>query len=75
MKKLTHKLKKLRLDAGLTQSSLAYKMGDGGNNKSFVSKVENGKLLPTLPSIAKWAEVCGYEVEVRFNARKHKTLE
>lgn len=62
-------LKALRVSAGLTQSQLAEKLGNGGYTKQVVSAVENGGRNIGINLLADWADACGYDVAVTFERR------
>ncbi len=53
------KVKKLREQQDITQETLADKVG---LTQSFISKLENGELTPSLKSLEKIAEALGVEV-------------
>ena len=55
-KKLGQNLKKIRLDKGITQTSIAKALGA---DRSFVSNIENGKTNPTLSTISSLAKALG----------------
>lgn len=59
-------LKALRISAGLTQSQLAEKLGNGGYTKFVVSAVEHGKRNIGLNLLADWANACGYHIAINF---------
>ena len=63
-------LKALRVSAGLTQTQLAERLGNGGYSKCIVSAIENGKRNVGLNLLRDWAAACGYEVEVNFKPNK-----
>lgn len=52
-KKLGQNLKRIRLDKGITQTSIANALGA---DRSFVSNIENGKTNPTLSTISSLAK-------------------
>lgn len=60
---LAMRLKKIREQAGLTQTELAKAVNISG---PYVSLIEAGKRVPTLAVIEKWAETCGKKVSVSF---------
>ncbi|MGA9651880.1 helix-turn-helix transcriptional regulator [Pedobacter sp.] len=67
MQELIHlRLKKLRSDAGLTQTDLAAKMGSGGYTKQAISAIENGRRAVGWNVISDWAKACGKEAEIVF---------
>ena len=51
-------LRKLRLDAGLTQEQMADALGVG---QSYVSKLERGENFVDVLLYARWCQVCGVE--------------
>jgi transcriptional regulator with XRE-family HTH domain len=55
-KKLGQNLKRIRLDKGITQTSIAKALGA---DRSFVSNIENGKTNPTLSTISSLAKALG----------------
>lgn len=55
-KKLGQNLKRIRLDKGITQTSIANALGA---DRSFVSNIENGKTNPTLSTISSLAKALG----------------
>jgi len=59
-------LKALRVSAGLTQTQLAERLGNGGYSKCIVSAIENGKRNVGLNLLNDWATACGYRVKVNF---------
>jgi transcriptional regulator with XRE-family HTH domain len=59
-------LKALRISAGLTQTQLAERLGNGGYSKCIVSAIENGKRNVGLNLLNDWATACGYRVNVKF---------
>lgn len=59
-------LKALRTSAGLTQTQLAERLGNGGYSKCIVSAIENGKRNVGLNLLNEWATACGYRVKVNF---------
>jgi len=59
-------LKSLRVSAGLTQTQLAERLGNGGYSKCIVSAIENGKRNVGLNLLRDWATACGYRIEVKF---------
>lgn len=59
-------LKALRISAGLTQTQLAERLGNGGYSKCIVSAIENGKRNVGLNLLNDWATACGYRINVQF---------
>lgn len=49
-------LRKLRLDAGLTQSQIAEALGLG---QSYVSKLERGDNFVDVLLYVRWCQICG----------------
>jgi transcriptional regulator with XRE-family HTH domain len=56
----------LRKSAGLTQTQLAEKLGNGGYTKGVVSEIEAGRRNIGLSLLTDWANACGYDVEIAF---------
>ncbi|OLC63930.1 MAG: hypothetical protein AUH69_13285 [Actinobacteria bacterium 13_1_40CM_4_65_12] len=61
----------LRAAKGLTQEQIATK---AGIKRPMLSRLEGGKDLPTLPTLARLAAAIGAKVEIRFVDRKNKEL-
>ena len=51
----------LRLRIGLSQKDLAIRMGHGGGVRTWISKVENGQILPTVNSLERLAIELGVD--------------
>lgn len=62
-------LSALRESAGLTQSKLAEKLGNGGYTATVVAAVERGKRNIGLALLERWATACGYDVKIEFVPR------
>ena len=62
---LISKLLKMRTAAGLTQEELAVRMG---TKKSNISRLEKGNTNPSLKTLRKYAQACGYEITMDFHA-------
>lgn len=54
-------LVKLRTEAGLSQEKLAQKVG---TTQSAIARMESGKVVPQLESLAKIARACGKKLEL-----------
>lgn len=65
------KLKALRIDAGLTQTELAERLGSG-YSKQVVSAIENGNRPVGIRILTRWAEVCGYTATIDFIPNEKK---
>ncbi|MBE3588699.1 MAG: helix-turn-helix transcriptional regulator [Thermoanaerobacteraceae bacterium] len=52
---------KLRNEAGLTQAELAEKIG---TTQSAIARMESGKVIPKLDSLARIAMACGKRLEI-----------
>ena len=57
---------KERIKNGLTQAELAKRVK---TKQSNISRVESGKLTPTLPFLQKVAQVFNKNLEIRFSKR------
>ena len=60
-KSLGHNLRKIRVDAALSQEEMAERCSCCG---SYIGKIENGKALPSLEMIVKIANVLDTTVDV-----------
>ena len=58
-KKLGQNLKRIRLEKGITQTSIAKALGA---DRSFVSNIENGKTNPTLSTISSLVKALGVSI-------------
>ncbi|MCR4418614.1 MAG: helix-turn-helix transcriptional regulator [Clostridia bacterium] len=56
-------LVKLRAEAGLSQEELARRIG---TTQSAIARMESGKVVPRLESLAKIAQACGKRLELSF---------
>lgn len=54
-------LRNARMEAGLTQEELALRIGA---DKSYISKVEHGKTIPTVSSFYRIVSALGMQVEI-----------
>ena len=63
-----NQLKHLRKEAKLTQSQLAKRLGDG-YSRSHICNIEKGKRAVGLAFIERWAESCGFRIEVGFHKK------
>jgi DNA-binding XRE family transcriptional regulator len=52
---------KIRSEAGLSQEELAKKVG---TTQSAIARMESGKVVPRLESLAKIASACGKKLEI-----------
>ena len=55
------KLKQIRLQKGIYQEQIAEKLGFTSNG--YISKVENGKFVPSENRLQKWGETLGLTAE------------
>lgn len=55
-------VRETRVAAGLSQRQLAVRMGMGGNMRTWVSKVEGGKITPSINTLVTLAEALGTTV-------------
>ena len=67
------KLKQIRLQKGIYQEEIAEKLGFKSN--SYISKVENGKFIPSENNLQKWGEVLGLTFEDIENLKLEAKLE
>jgi len=58
---LASQLKRLRLDAGLTQAQLAEHVG---LSYTAISKIETGARVTTTPVLFKWLDACGVALTI-----------
>jgi len=58
---LANLLIQLRNEAGLSQEELAKKIG---TTQSAIARMESGKVVPRLESLAKIASACGKKLEI-----------
>lgn len=66
---INHQLKHLRKEAKLTQSQLAQRLSDG-YTRGNVCHIEKGTRKVGLSMIEKWAEACGFRVEIVFHEKE-----
>ncbi|HHW40442.1 MAG TPA: helix-turn-helix transcriptional regulator [Syntrophomonadaceae bacterium] len=59
--KLADLLLKMRSEAGLSQAELAKRVG---TTQSAIARMESGKVIPRLESLAKIAAACGKKLEI-----------
>ena len=57
---LAERLYRLRKDARLTGDQLAGRLGWEKAGRTKISKIENGKQLPSTEDVAAWAAACGH---------------
>lgn len=62
-KMINERLRDLRKSKNLTIAQLAEKLGI---SSTTISIIESGRKVPTIGSIIKFAEGCGYAMEVNF---------
>lgn len=55
-------VRETRVAAGLSQRQLSIHMGFGGNMRTWVSKVEGGKITPSINTLVTLAEALGTTV-------------
>lgn len=55
-------MRRRRVELGLTQSELASRIG---KSSKWVSEVERGRIMPTLPSVLAVARALAYSVSLR----------
>jgi transcriptional regulator with XRE-family HTH domain len=58
---LRDRLRKLRLEAGLSQRALCRKIDV---DESYISRLERGQRAPSVEVLRRWADACGVEVAV-----------
>lgn len=54
---------KARREAGLTQETLAIRMG---TKVPAISRIESGKNSPTVATLRRYARACGKKLEIKF---------
>lgn len=59
--KLAGLIIQLRNEAGLSQAELARKIG---TTQSAIARMESGKVVPRMESLAKIAQACGKRLEI-----------
>lgn len=62
---LAERLYRLRKEAKLTGDQLAGRLGWGKTGRPKISKIENGKQLPSAGDIEAWAAACGHPEAAR----------
>lgn len=60
---LGYRLRGVREEAGLTQAELAARLGV---TQQAVSRAEQWSANPTVALVARWAEACGGDLEIRL---------
>ena len=65
-------IQKTRQRAGLTQADLAQRVG---TTQSAISRLENGRVRPSLETIERLAKACGATLELRLRTSKAPTAE
>lgn len=68
---MSENLKKLRLDAGLTQSELSNKLGC---TMQYYNMIENGKKIPSVQLSKKIASILGTDWTIFFNNEVNQKL-
>lgn len=68
---MSENLKKLRLDAGLTQSELSNKLGC---TMQYYNMIENGKKIPSVQLSKKIASILGIDWTIFFNNEVNQKL-
>ena len=63
-------LKDMRVKAGLTQSQLGSKIGNGGYKKHHVSAIENNNVGIGHKLLKDWQIACGVEPTITLNKIK-----
>ncbi len=65
-------IQKTRQRAGLTQADLAQRVG---TTQSAISRLENGRVRPSLETIERLAKACGATLELRLRTSEAPTAE
>ena len=65
-------LQKTRQRAGLTQADLAQRVG---TTQSAISRLENGRVRPSIETIERLAKACGATLELRLRTPEAPTAE
>ncbi len=65
-------IQKTRQRAGLTQADLAPRVG---STQSAISRLENGRVRPSLETIERLAKACGATLELRLRTSEAPTAE
>jgi transcriptional regulator with XRE-family HTH domain len=60
---IVKELKKIRREQRCSQDALGALSGI--NSRSHINKLESGRTSPTLMTLAKWADVLGYEIALK----------
>lgn len=63
---LHKQLSQIRHNAGLKQIDIA---GILGVSQARISEYESGKREISLPTLRKWAEICGYDFNIQFTKK------
>lgn len=63
---LHEQLAHIRKEANINQSTLAKSLGV---SQARISEYESGKREITIPTIRKWAEICGYDFNIQFTKK------
>lgn len=63
--KLINQLLRMRTEASLTQEQVATLMH---TKKSNISRLEAGKVAPKVDTLKRYAEACGYRLQMTFEA-------
>ena len=61
--RLIEELIRVRMEAKLTQSELALKIG---TTQSAVARLEGGKVSPSVSTLRRYAEATGHQLKVSF---------
>lgn len=59
-------LRQLRKSAGLTQTQLAQRLGQGGYTKFVVAAIENDHRNIGIRLLGDWANACGFNCRIVF---------
>ena len=65
-------IQKTRQRAGLTQADLAQRVG---TTQSAISRLENGRVRPSLETIERLAKACGATLDLRLRTSEAPTAE
>ncbi len=65
-------IQKTRQRAGLTQAALAQRVG---TTQSAISRLENGRVRPSLETIERLAKACGATLDLRLRTSEAPTAE
>ena len=65
-------IQKTRQRAGLTQADLAQRVG---TTQSAISRLENGRVRPSIETIERLAKACGATLELRLRTPEAPTAE